>query len=119
MKTIKPGLSKVLAALVWLATIVAGLLDVYVSQFIVIWFYTTFFIKDPTQVHSMDVAAFNTIRITGVLIAAVIFVIFIIATSEYHAKHFAQPSSWRLWGKTIAVELLIIILAYILGPVTW
>ena len=61
----------------------------------------------------------DTIRITTVLIAAVIYVIFLVATSEYNFKHLARPSSWRLLGWSIAIELLIIIIAYIMGPITW
>jgi hypothetical protein len=46
-------------------------------------------------------------------------VIFLVATSEYHLKHLAEPNSWRIMGISIAIELLIILIAYILGPVTW
>lgn len=119
MEHIKPGISKVLAALLWVATLVVGLLDVYVSQFITISFYARFFMSNATKVTAVDVATSNTLRIATVLIVAVLYVVFLVATSEYHFKHLDQPHSWRLLGQTIAVELLIIVIAYFMGPVTW
>jgi hypothetical protein len=37
-----------------------------------------------------------------------------IGTTEYHFKHVGEPKSWRLFAWTIAVELSIILLYYIL-----
>jgi hypothetical protein len=119
MGFIKPAIPKILLSLLWLATLLVGLLDVYVSQFIVIWFYTRFLIGHSVQVTAMDIAAFNSVRIAAVLIAAVFYLIFVIATSEYHFKHFSQPNSYRIMGRTIAIELFILVIAYIMGPVTW
>ncbi len=115
----RASVSKVLAVLLWATTLVAGLLDIYVFQFITISFYARFFMGNTTQETAMDIATSNTIRIMTVLVMAVLYVIFLVATSEYHFKHLAQPNSWRLLGQTIAVELLIIIIAYFMGPVTW
>ena len=42
------------------------------------------------------------------------FLIFTIATSEYHRKRVGTRESWRLFAWTIAVEVSIIILYYIL-----
>ena len=41
---------------------------------------------------------------------ALVFLIFIIASTEYHLKRVGKLESWRLFGWTIAVELSIIIL---------
>jgi hypothetical protein len=49
-----------------------------------------------------------------VLILALIFLVFIITTSEYHRKRVGQPASWRLFGWSIAVEASILILHYLL-----
>lgn len=112
------SVSKVIAVLLWVTTLVVGLLDIYVFQFITIWFYANFF-NSGTQASAVDIAASNSLRITTVLIVGVLYVIFLIATSEYHFKHLAQPSSWRLLGWSIVIELLIIIIAAIMGPITW
>lgn len=42
------------------------------------------------------------------------FLIFIVATSEYHRKHAGTRQSWRLFAWTIAVEISLIILYYLL-----
>jgi hypothetical protein len=42
------------------------------------------------------------------------FLIFIVATSEYHRKHAGTRQSWRLFAWTIAVEIGLIILYYLL-----
>ena len=42
------------------------------------------------------------------------FLVFIIGTTEYHRKRVGRPESWRLFGWTIAVELSLLILYYLL-----
>jgi hypothetical protein len=42
------------------------------------------------------------------------FLVFIIGTTEYHLKRVGRPESWRLFGWTIAVELSLLILYYLL-----
>ena len=41
---------------------------------------------------------------------ALVYLIFIIATTEYHFKHFATPKSWRLFALTFGIETLIYII---------
>lgn len=49
-----------------------------------------------------------------VFFLALVFLIFIIWSTEYHLKRVGKPESWRLFGWTIAVELSIILLNYLL-----
>lgn len=49
-----------------------------------------------------------------VFFLALVMLIFIIWSTEYHLKHVGKPESWRLFGWTIAVELSIILLNYFL-----
>ena len=49
-----------------------------------------------------------------VFFLALVFLIFIIWSTEYHLKRVGKPESWRLFGWTIAVELTIILLNYFL-----
>ena len=59
-----------------------------------------------------------TVRVNEVLNAgqvivyalAFVYLIVIIATTEYHFKHFATPKSWRLFAWTFGIEILIFLL---------
>ena len=49
-----------------------------------------------------------------VFFLALLFLIYIIWSTEYHIKRVGSMESWRLFGWTIAVELSIILLNYLL-----
>lgn len=49
-----------------------------------------------------------------VFLLGLAFLIFIVATTEYHRKHTGTRESWRLFAWTIAVEISITILYYLL-----
>src|SRR5262245_40759630 len=49
-----------------------------------------------------------------IFLLGVAFLIFIIATSEYHRKNAGTRESWRLFTWTIAIEISIILLYYLL-----
>ena len=115
----KPIVAKGLAVLVWAATLVGGILAIYVSQFIAMSIYVRFFLEGASYIRPMDAETANALRITTVLIATLIYVVFLIATSEYHLKRLGSRESWRLLGISVAVEVLIILAGVISGPVTW
>ncbi len=50
-----------------------------------------------------------------VFFLALLMLIYIIWSTEYHIKQVGKPESWRLFGWTIAVELSIILLNYVLS----
>ena len=50
-----------------------------------------------------------------VFFLALLMLIYTIWSTEYHIKRVGTPESWRLFGWTIAVELSIILLNYILS----
>ena len=50
-----------------------------------------------------------------VVLLALLMLIYIIWSTEYHIKRVGKPESWRLFGWTIAVELSIILLNYLLS----
>jgi hypothetical protein len=50
-----------------------------------------------------------------VLLLAILFLVVVIATTEYHRKRIGQRESWRLFGWTIASEVSIFILYYLVG----
>ena len=49
-----------------------------------------------------------------VFLLALIMLIFVIWSTEYHIKRVGKPESWRLFGWTSAVERSIILLNYFL-----
>jgi hypothetical protein len=49
-----------------------------------------------------------------VFLLALVMLIYIIWSTEYHIKRVGTPESWRLFGWTLAVELSIILLNYLL-----
>jgi len=55
----------------------------------------------------------NFIGDLAAILTAVLCLGFIIFSMEYHRKHVGQASSWTLFGWTIAIELLILILYFV------
>jgi len=49
-----------------------------------------------------------------VYVLALICLVFLITSTEYHYKHFNTPKSWRLFGWTLGVEVVIYIVYRIL-----
>lgn len=95
----------ILAVVLWLVSFVLGLQSIYsLAQIIGL-----------IQVRlggSVEGAAMTSYGL--VLFLALGFLVFIIASTEYHLKRVGKPESWRLFGWTIAVELSLLILYYLL-----
>jgi hypothetical protein len=51
-------------------------------------------------------------RSVMMLLLGIGFLVFFIASAEYHRKNVGQNESWRLFGITYDVEAIILILAY-------
>jgi hypothetical protein len=95
----------VLAVFLWLVTLVLGLETIYVTRDL----FSSIFVGLGGSLSTAEHFAPWLI-----LILALIFLVFIITTTEYHLKRIGQPVSWRLFGWTIAVEVSILILYYLL-----
>ncbi|RPH60890.1 MAG: hypothetical protein EHM81_05365 [Chloroflexi bacterium] len=95
----------ILAVILWLVTIVLGLQAIYAVRDI----FSLILVSLGSSL--ADVEHFAPWL---VLILALILLVFIIATSEYHRKRIGQPASWRLFAWSIAVEASILILYYII-----
>jgi hypothetical protein len=95
----------ILAILLWLICFVLGLEDIYaireISMLIIMG-------SGGTLRESMNAAPLI------VYVLAFLYLIFIIASTEYHSKHFNTPKSWRLFGWTLGVEVVIYIVYRIL-----
>ena len=104
MATIKILISRLLAILLWLISLILGLVNIdffyqiIVSVFARIW---------PTRYW----AAILTANVS-VIILAIAFIAFLILTSEFHYKHAGEPASWKLFAQTIGAELVIPVAAF-------
>jgi hypothetical protein len=102
----KPGnvLPGVLAAVLWLVSFVLGLQAIWdLMQILSL-------IRVALGGNLADIQASAPIV---VFFLALLMLIFIIWSTEYHIKRVGKPESWRLFGWTIAVELSIIVLNYL------
>ena len=97
--------SAILAIFLWLVTFILGLNAMYLLLQI---FYLVFGALGGSLIRAERFAP-GLIFLLGLA-----FLIFIIATSEYHRKRVGTRESWRLFTWTIAVEISIIILYYLL-----
>jgi|WetSurMetagenome_2_1015567.scaffolds.fasta_scaffold205106_2 hypothetical protein len=95
---------KVLAGLLWLVSFALGLLDVYF-----IWeIFRTLYVK----LGGRD--AYLSYLLGNCLLGLVGFgyLAFVIVSSEYHLKHLGEAPSWKLFAKTIGVQLIFPIVAF-------
>ena len=98
-------LPRVFALLLWLITLAVGLVDIYFGREIFFAIYARF---------STEGSAAAAISNWLVLILALVYLGFVVFTSEYHLRHVGQRASWKLFSQTLIVELVIPLLAYFL-----
>ena len=94
-----------LAFVLWLFTAVLGLEAIYIVKELFYLIYVT--LGGGVEQAEAYVPAL-------VFVLALFYLVFIIWTTEYHIKRVGRPESWRLFGWSLAVELSLLILYYIL-----
>jgi hypothetical protein len=97
--------SSVLAIVLWLVSFGLGLEGIYILTQIFSLIYVSLGGSIDAAERFLLVLAF---------FLALGFLVFIVASTEYHMKRVGKPESWRLFGWTIAVELSLVILYYII-----
>jgi hypothetical protein len=98
----------VLALGLWALTSVVSFLEILTVRAIVLRVYSHFAMTSGFYTRKAMAAqslGMGTLVIMGIACVAVA-----IGCGEYHLNHFNQPSSWRLFVRTIAVEVAILIL---------
>lgn len=55
---------------------------------------------------------YRPVYIASWCLLAILYLVFLVLTSEYHFEHLGKPKSWTLFAKTFGVQLLILILAF-------
>lgn len=95
----------ILAIVLWLVSFVLGLQGIYILTQIISLIQLSLGGSIEAAEQSVPVLVF---------FLALVFLVFLIATTEYHMKRVGRPESWRLFGWTIAAELSLMILYYLL-----
>jgi len=95
----------VLAFVLWLVTFGLGLEGIYIVHQIFLLIYTYF----GGSLRTVEMLSLILVFLMGLAL-----LLFVIGTAEYHRKRVGRPESWRLFGWTIAAELSILVLYYIL-----
>lgn len=94
----------VLALVLWIATCALGLLEVYLVLQMVGRIYARFGSSYWSGV---------TIDNATLLILALLYIAFAVGTGEYHQKRVGQRNSWRLFGWTMGIQVVILVLCYL------
>ncbi len=97
--------SAILAIILWLLSFGLGLEDIYASKELGILFMMS---------RGNTLADATNYSLWIVYILGLACLVFIIASTEYHVKHYGTPKSWRLLAWTLAIQILIYIIYIIL-----
>jgi hypothetical protein len=100
-----PLLTSLLAFVLWLCTFALGLECINTLKDIYI--YVLVRLGQAAQEAELSAPAL-------VFFVGFAFMVFVIWSTEYHIKRIGQRESWRLFGWTLAVELSIEVLYYLL-----
>lgn len=100
-----PLLTSLLALVLWLLTFALGLECINTLKDLYI--YVLVRLGQTTE-------QAETLAPALVFFVGFAFMIFVIWSTEYHIKKLGESASWRLFGWTVAVELSIEILYYLL-----
>jgi hypothetical protein len=101
--------SGVLALVLWIATAALGLVEIWVVREMVLRIYVRFLSDAP--IAERHYWGGHAIGNAVAMIMAVLWIAVAIGGGEYHARHTGEPESWRLFARTLAVELAILVLA--------
>lgn len=112
---IQPIVLKSLAAVLWIVTTAVGLFEIQLIHRIFLNLFNIIGGYQPGTEETFDaryqIGAFYQFSI--VIIAAIWMVFFLISTNT-HFKYAGQDKSWRLFGWTIGVQVLIVAVDWVL-----
>lgn len=94
----------------WVFTSVVSFLEILTVRAIVLRIHAYFAMTGgfyARQYMAARVLGMGVLAVMGIACMGVT-----IGCGEYHLKHFGKPESWRLFERTIAVELAILVLCY-------
>jgi len=94
---------RILAFILWVVTVILGIVDIYFAREIFFALYARF------STEARPAAAIGDVII---VVAALIYLGFVVMTSEYHLKNVGKHESWDVFTRTLVVELAIPFLAF-------
>jgi anti-sigma factor RsiW len=94
-------LMRTLALVLWIGTAIVGLQVIVVVMDLLMW------------LASLGLSA--GVVVLSIWPLCIVWIALVVGGGEYHYQRLGQRSSWRLFGWTVAVELLILMLPYVLG----
>lgn len=96
----KKILSAMLAFILWLGTAIIGLQVIVTIRDLLVWF----------GAHTLESVLVASALGTWVLMPlGIMWIVLVVGGGEYHYNRFGQRSSWKLFGWTIAIELLVLL----------
>jgi len=98
-----------LAFALWAVTSVLGFLEILTVREIVLRIYAHF--AATGGFYGPDYFGGATLAMLTTIAMALACVVVMVGGGEYHYRNFGKPTSWRLFARTLAVELSVLILA--------
>jgi hypothetical protein len=99
----------ILTFVLWIVTAALGLVEIWIVRHMTLRVYARFFADEVA--FGNDYWSSVNIGNWLVFILAVVWIALVIGGGEYHVKYVGKPKSWRLFARTIAVQLSILVLA--------
>jgi len=93
----------------WAFTCVVSFLEILTVRAIAIRMYAHFAMT--YGFYAREYMAAQALGIVMLVVMAIVCIGVAIGCGEYHLKHFGQPQSWKLFSRTIAAEMAIVVLA--------
>ena len=102
----------ILAIVLWAGTAAGGFLLIPAVLDLVIRSYARFW--GDTNLYGRAYWGSVTLRNLLILPLASLYLVMVVGGAEYHSRHFNEMGSWRLFARTIAVEVSLFILSLML-----
>jgi len=107
----KPGIpAGILALLLWIVTGILGFVDILAVRRIAMGIAARIWSDTRSSSYWAYVNAGNW----SVIVAAVLWLVVVVGGGEYHRTRVGQRSSWRLFGWTIGVEAVILLVSFVI-----
>lgn len=100
----------VLAVVLWVFTSVVSFVEILTVRAIVLRIYGHFAITGGF--YARELGGAQALGMATLVVMGIVCIGVAIGCGEYHLNHFGQPQSWKLFERTIAAEVAILVLAF-------
>jgi len=104
-------LSRVLAFILWLGTAVLGIYEIFLIREMLFCAYALVMGGPSTQTDYWGALALGN---WALIPLSIVWIALVMGGGEYHYQRVGQRSSWKLFGWTIAAELIVLSLPWLL-----